>query len=129
MFANCQLGGLDLAAPDVCQTPPLPTPIPYVNVGLGVTAIPNVLGVQFSSMPAHNLATINPVTTGDEAGSFGGVCSGTIKGLSKHITGVQSFLVVGFPATRLTSMTQQNIINAIGMRIVPSQPVILLLGA
>ncbi|HEK1094934.1 TPA: DUF4150 domain-containing protein [Proteus mirabilis] len=129
MFANCQLGGLDLAAPDVCLTPPIPIPIPYVNLASGATAIPNVLSVQFSSMPAHNLATITPVTTGDEAGCIGGVCSGTIKGMSKHITGVQSFLIVGFPATRLTSMTQQNIINAVGMRIAPSQPVILLLGA
>ncbi|WP_134888371.1 PAAR-like domain-containing protein, partial [Cronobacter sakazakii] len=42
MFANCQLFGMDLAFPDVCLTPmPAPTPIPYPDIALGPTAIPN----------------------------------------------------------------------------------------
>lgn len=44
MFANCQLFGVDLAFPDVCLTPmPAPTPIPYPDIALGPTAIPNAL--------------------------------------------------------------------------------------
>ncbi|KEY58747.1 DUF4150 domain-containing protein [Serratia sp. DD3] len=128
-FANCQLGGLDFASPDVCLTPPLPLSIPYANSAAGMTAIPNALHIMFAAMPAHNMATIIPATTGNEPGSIGGVASGTVMGSSRHITGVLTFLVAGFPATRLTSLTQQNLTNVAGTRILPSQSTIILMGA
>ena len=63
MFANCQLFGVDLAFPDVCLTPmPAPTPIPYPDIALGPTAIPNALNILFMGMPAHNMATVTPLT-------------------------------------------------------------------
>lgn len=127
MFANCQLAGIDFAFPDVCLTPPLPCPIPYPNFAFGMTALPNVLHILFSAMPAHNMGTIIPVTKGDEGGCVGGVCSGTVMGPSRHITGVLTFLIAGLPATRLFDLTQQNLTNAIGMRILPSQATIILL--
>lgn len=128
-FANCQLGGIDFASPDVCWTPPVPCPVAYPNFGFGSLAIPNVLHILFAAMPAHNMATIIPITFADEAGSVGGVCSGTVMGPSRHITGVLTFLIAGAPATRLTSLTQQNLTNVIGMRILPSQPTIILMGS
>ena len=69
MFANCQAGGVDMALPDVCLTPsPLPIPVPYVNVASGTMAIPNALNILFMGMPAHNMATIIPLTSGDNGG-------------------------------------------------------------
>jgi hypothetical protein len=64
MFANCQMMGVDLAFPDVCKTPPA-IPIPYPNIALGPTAIPNAWNILFMCAPAHNLATVTPLTNGD----------------------------------------------------------------
>ncbi|OMQ25464.1 DUF4150 domain-containing protein [Serratia oryzae] len=127
MPANCQLAGTDFAVVDVCITPPA-IPIPYPNFAQGCTAIPNVLHILFIAMPAHNLLTPIPFTSGDSPGVLGGVCSGTVMGPSRHITGVLTFLVAGFPATRLTSLTQQNLTNVVGLRVLPSQLTIWLLG-
>jgi hypothetical protein len=43
MFANTQMMGMDFAFPDVCLTPSPagPVPIPYPNIAMGPTAIPN----------------------------------------------------------------------------------------
>ncbi|MFZ1874215.1 MAG: DUF4150 domain-containing protein [Chania sp.] len=125
--ANCQLLGIDFAIVDVCITPPV-VPIPYPNYGLRVTAIPNVLHILFVAVPAHNLLTVIPFTSGDSPGVLGGVCSGTVMGPSRSITGVVTFLVAGFPATRLTSLTQQNLTNVIGLTVSPCQLTIWLLG-
>jgi len=122
MFANCQLMGSDLALPDVCLTPmPLPVPLPYPNVALGPTAIPVAMNILFLGMPAHNLATIIPLTNGDNAGINLGVASGTVMGPARHLTASFTVLLKGSPATRLTSLSLQNSNNTVGMRAVPSQ--------
>ena len=129
MFANCQLMGMDLAFPDVCLTPtPVPVPIPYPNIAMGPTAIPNNPTVLFMMGPAHNLATTIPMTNGDNAGVNLGVASGTVMGPSRHLTGAFTVLINGAPATRLTSMSLQNSTNAPGVRIVPSQTLVLMLA-
>ncbi len=130
MFANTQMMGMDMAFPDVCLTPvgPAPVPIPYPNIAMGPTAIPNQLTVTIMAMPAHNLGTVTPLTNGDEAGVGMGVASGMIMGPSRHLTGSFTVLFEGMPATRLTSMSLQNSTNAPGVRLVPSQPVVLLLA-
>jgi hypothetical protein len=130
MFANCQLGGMNMAAPDVCKTPAPPPPvgpgmlpIPYPNMAMGMTAIPNCLKVLISAMPAHNLMTSIPISNGDNPGVLGGVASQIFMGPSKHIMGSFGVLYCGMPATKLTSPTGQNGMppNAMGMTIVPSQ--------
>lgn len=129
MFANCQLAGLDLGAPDVCLTPPLPVPIPYANVSLGCMAIPNTPTILFAGMPAHNVvATITPCSFGDEAGALGGVASGTIMGPSFAITGALTVLLGGFPAARMTGLTTQNTSNVVGVRLLPSQLTVVILA-
>jgi len=129
MFANCQLMGVDLALPDVCLTPlPIPVPVPYPNIALGSTAIPNALNILFLGMPAHNLATITPLTNGDNAGINLGVASGTVMGPSRHLTGSFTVLLKGSPATRLTSLSLQNSTNMVGMRSVPSQFKVLMMA-
>ena len=129
MFANCQLMGVDLALPDVCLTPlPIPVPVPYPNIALGSTAIPNALNILFLGMPAHNLATITPLTNGDNAGINLGVASGTVMGPSRHLTGSFTVLLKGSPATRLTSLSLQNSTNMVGMRSVTSQFKVLMMA-
>jgi hypothetical protein len=130
MFANCQMMGMDMAFPDVCLTPavPAPIPIPYPNIAMGPMAIPSQVKIFIMAMPAHNLTTQVPMTNGDNAGLATGVASGTVMGPSKHLTGAFTVLYCGAPATRLTSMSLQNNTNAPGCRIVPSQPIVLLLA-
>jgi len=130
MFANTQMMGMDMGMPDVCLTPagPVMVPIPYPNIAMGPTAIPNQTIVLIMAMPAHNLGTIIPLTNGDEAGVGLGVASGMIMGPSRHLTGSFSVLYDGMPATRLTSMSLQNSTNAPGVRMVPSQTIVLLLA-
>lgn len=130
MFANTQMMGLDLGFPDVCLTPtPAPVPIPYPNLALAPMGVPAAYKVLFMCAPAHNLSTSIPLSNGDNAGVAMGVAAGTVMGPSRHLTGAFHVLVGGAPATRLTSMSLQNSTNCPGMRIVPSQAKVLLLGA
>ncbi|GAA4342108.1 DUF4150 domain-containing protein [Pigmentiphaga soli] len=131
MFANTQMAGTDMGFPDVCLTPAPPAPpipVPYPNVAMGMTAVPNVVNVLIVGMPAHNLGTSVPMTNGDNAGVATGVASGTVMGPSRHLTGAFTVLINGMPATRMTSMSLQNSTNCPGMRAVPSQPVVVLLA-
>ncbi|MBH2995948.1 DUF4150 domain-containing protein, partial [Serratia marcescens] len=117
MFANSQMIGVDLAFPDVCLTPsPAPVPVPYPDIALAPTAIPNAFNILFVGTPAHNMATVTPLTNGDNPGVATGVASGTVMGPSRHLTGAFTVLLKGTPATRLTSLSLQNSTNALGMR-------------
>jgi hypothetical protein len=129
MFANTQMMGMDLGFPDVCLTPmPLPVPVPYPNIAMGPTAIPSQTTVFIMAMPVHNLGTVTPLTNGDNAGVAMGVASGTVMGPSRHLTAAFTVLIGGMPVTRLTSMSLQNSTNAPGVRIVPSQPTVIVLA-
>ncbi len=130
MFANSQMMGMDTAFPDVCLTPTPagPVPIPYPNIAMGPTAVPNVPNILFMGTPAHNMGTTIPMTNGDNAGLATGVASGLVMGPARHLTAAFSVLVKGMPATRLTSTSLQNSTNAPGCRVVPSQTKVLLLA-
>src|SRR5262245_6147720 len=123
MFANAQLMGTDMGFPDVCLTPSPagPVPVPYPNVAMGPTAAPAQVKVNYMFTPAHNMATSIPQTNGDNAGVATGVASGMVMGPSRHLTAAFTVLVVGTPATRMTSVTITNSTNCPGCRIVPSQ--------
>ncbi len=74
--------GMSTVFPDVCNTPTPggPVPIPYPNMGKAAdtTAGPPTVTTD-GSMPMVKDAKYI-MTSGDEAGSAGGVVSGTIKG-------------------------------------------------
>lgn len=129
MFANCQLMGTDTGFPDVCITPaaPSPIPVPYPNIAMGNMAIPNCPTILIMGGPAHNLATVIPMSNGDNAGVMLGVASGTVMGPSRAVLGAFTVLFLGMPASRLTSVTIQNSTNCPGVRSVPSQPLVVLL--
>lgn len=130
MFANTQMMGMDMGFPDVCLTPagPAVVPIPYPNIAMGPMGVPAAYTILFGGAPAHNLSTMVPMTNGDNAGVAMGVASGTVMGPSRHLTAAFTVLVGGMPATRLTSMSLQNGTNCPGVRLVPSQAVVLLLA-
>jgi hypothetical protein len=127
VFANCQLGGLNFAFPDVCNTPsPVgPIPTPYPNMATGLTANPATacIKIYLSCMPAHNLRTQVPISQGDNAGVAGGIASGMVMGPSKHLMGSFGVIYEGAPATKMTSPTGQNgmSLNVPGMTLVPAQ--------
>ncbi|MBR0673277.1 DUF4150 domain-containing protein [Neoroseomonas soli] len=129
MFANTQMMGMDFAFPDVCITPAVPpVPIPYPNIAMGPTAIPNQFSTLVLGAPMHNMGTTIPMTNGDNAGVLLGVASGTVMGPSRHLIGSFTTLIEGMPATRLTSMSLQNSTNIPGCRVVPSQTLVIILA-
>ena len=81
-------GGLSTVFPDVCQTPtpggPVPMPYPNVSKSSDTAAGPTTVKVD-DSMPMVKGAKYR-VTSGDEAGSGGGVVSGTSKGEAEFLT-------------------------------------------
>jgi hypothetical protein len=129
MFANTQMMGLDIGFPDVCLTPtPAPVPIPYPNIAAGPMGVPAAYNVLFMCTPAHNMATTIPLTNGDNVGVNLGVASGMVMGPARHLTAAFTVVVMGVPATRMTSVALQNSTNCPGVRLVPSQVKVLLLA-
>jgi hypothetical protein len=77
-----QSGGLSTVFPDVCKTPTPggPVPIPYPNIGQASDTSGGPSSVKVDGcMPMVKGAKYR-MTSGDEAGSAGGVLSGGIKG-------------------------------------------------
>ena len=75
-------GGMSTVFPDVCKTPSPagPIPIPYPNIGQAADTSAGPSNVTTDgSMPMVKGAKYQ-MTSGDEAGSAGGVVSGVIKG-------------------------------------------------
>jgi hypothetical protein len=128
MFANAQMGGMDLAFPDVILTPSPAGPVPVAapNVAEGPVKLPAVYNILTGGTPAHNLMTLSPITEGDPVGA--GIASGTVIGPSRHLTGSFTYLVGGAPATRMTSASLQNSTNCSGAAIVPAQLKLLVLA-
>jgi hypothetical protein len=128
MFANTQMMGVDLGFPDVCMTPPAAVPIPYPNIALGPMTVPAVYNVLMFCAPAHNMFSTVVMTNGDNTGVMLGVASGMVMGPSRRLTAAFTCIVGGAPLTRLTSMGIQNSTNCPGIRLVPSQPTVLVLA-
>jgi len=128
MFANSTgpLPGMDQGFPDTCltQVGPAVVPIPYPNIGMKATVLPATAAIKVltSFFPTHNIASTTPMTNGDQAGSApGGVASGMIMGQARNITCSVKVLMGGMPATRTLDTTIQNLSNAPGTTLVPSQ--------
>jgi hypothetical protein len=129
MFANCQLGGLNFAFPDVCLTPILvPVPIPYPNFSFGPTAIPTAPNILMSCAPGHNIMTITPLSLGDTPGVNLGVASGMVMGPTRHLLGSFGVFLNGPPAAKMLGLTGQNGFspNMVGLTLAPSQVCVLI---
>jgi hypothetical protein len=74
--------GMNTVFPDVCKTPTPggPIPIPYPNLGKSADTIGGPPTVTVDGCMPMVKGAKYMMTTGDEAGSAGGVISGVIKG-------------------------------------------------
>ncbi|WP_115719795.1 DUF4150 domain-containing protein [Gallaecimonas mangrovi] len=128
MFANTNLGVMNLGFPDVCLTPPFALPIPYPNIALSLTHIPSQFKVIIGGGLAENLLTEGTVSLGDMTGVQTGLISHEVAGQDQPVLGSFKVLYGTAFATRLTSINIQNGINSIGISLTPAQVVTLLLG-
>jgi len=87
-YVNCRgiahkgSGGMSIVFPDVCKTPSPggPIPIPYPNIGKSADTSSGPSTVKADGeMPMVKTAKYS-MTSGDEAGSAGGVISSSFKG-------------------------------------------------
>lgn len=128
-FANTQLGGMNLAFPDVCLTPiptpvgPVPIPIPYPNISMPMTAIPSQFKVFTLCMPNHNNMTIAPMSNGDNVGVNMNPLSGMVMGPTRHMIGSFKNMIGGLPATKMLDISGQNGMSpgAVGAELIPCQ--------
>jgi hypothetical protein len=125
MFANTNLGVLNLGFPDVCLTPPFAEPIPYPNMALSLTHIPSVFNVIIGGGLAENLLTQGTVSLGDVGV---GVASGEMAGPDHPLLGSFKTIIGVCFATRLTTLNIQNLDNAPGISLTPAQICVLLLA-
>ena len=117
--------GIAFAFPDVCNTPAPPSapiPIPYPNIAMLSDANPKTdeSGKELLIGPNGNYAllqgsTIN-TSTGNEAGSNGGLTSGTTRGKCEITTASTTVLYgsEGKGLARFMDPTSQNDGNAVG---------------
>ncbi|NUP07443.1 MAG: DUF4150 domain-containing protein [Polyangiaceae bacterium] len=126
-------GGMAQAMPDTCKTPAppaAPVPIPYPNVGQLMQANPGTCPkkVKILNQPPLTTQSVIPMSTGDEAGSAGGVVSGMFKGPVQFKKGSAKVKIEGQPVTFLTCTTGHNGTNAnapVGTLVSPSQTKVL----
>ncbi len=110
--ASTNGGGQCFAFPDVCKTPTPggPVPIPYPNIAMlnqgnsgtfssKVKIVGNKAATQDSEIS---------MSSGDEAGSVGGVISNKIKGPAKFTQGSSKVKIEGKGAAYLGAMVAQN---------------------
>ena len=130
MFANTNLCVVNFAFPDVCKTPTPagPIPLPYPNFALSITHIPAQFCVVIGGGLAENLLTQGTISQGDDLGVAGGIISNDDMGPDHYVLGSFKVCFGGVFATRLTSLTIQNLINVPGMSITPSQVCVLVLS-
>jgi hypothetical protein len=121
-------GGNSLAFPDTCNTPTPagPVPTPYPNTALLVQANPATCTrkVKIMNQPVLTKQSVIPMTSGDEAGSAGGVVSGMIKGPAQPKQGSVKVKFEGKPVVFQSCTFGHNGTNAnapAGVLVSPSQ--------
>ena len=122
MFISIFGLGMSNAMPDVCITP-LAVPAPFPNIGTNAMAIPGYFTIMINCMPELNVNSMYAMTSGDELGTLGGVASGVIMGPGRCVLPSMAVFIGGAPVWRTTAMTIQNLTNAPGTTMVPSQAV------
>ena len=109
-------GGMSVVFPDVCNTPTAagPVPIPYPNIGQSTdtTGGPTTVTCD-GSMPMTKGAQYSK-SSGDEAGSAGGLMSGRNMGPCEFLSYSFDVMLEGQNACRLGDMLLQNGRNAVG---------------
>ena len=126
--ASTNGGGTCQGTPDVCKTPQPPpvgmAPIPYPNIGMLNQATGGSTKVKIVQKQALTIKAKIPKSSGDEAGTLGGVVSNMNMGEIQFKKGSSMVKVEGSPIIHLTSITSHNGTNAnmpAGTQLAPSQ--------
>ncbi len=104
-------GGISQIFPDVCKTPAPPAPpvpIPYPNIAKSADAAETATTVQADGQPIMLKSSVFSTSTGDEAGSVGGVVSNVTKGKAQFILYSFDVKAEGQNVPRLSDMMKQN---------------------
>lgn len=109
-------GAMSLVFPDVCNTPTPggPVPIPYPNLAQSTNVASGSKKVKIQGQMATIKGCNYSISTGDEAGSVGGVASGKIKGKAEFVLYSFDVKIEGKNACRMGDMMTHNDKNAIG---------------
>jgi len=112
--------GICFAFPNVCFTPPVSVPfphgvpIPYPSIGQLSDATGTAASVKAGANEVVIKSSTIAQTTGDSAGSLGGVISGTAGGKVEFVTTSNSVFAEGVKVVRMFDTTKQNNGNAQG---------------
>jgi hypothetical protein len=104
-------GGISSVFPDVCKTPAPPAPpvpIPYPNIAKSSDAADTATTVMADGNPIMIKKSVFSMSTGDEAGSIGGVVSNCIKGKAQFILYSFDVKAEGQNVPRNLDMMKQN---------------------
>jgi hypothetical protein len=80
--------GMSMVFPDVCKTPAPPAPpipIPYPNIGKASDTTGGPTSVKTDGQMPMVKGSTYMMSTGDEAGSIGGILSSTFKGVCEFL--------------------------------------------
>jgi uncharacterized protein DUF4150 len=87
-IVNADTNGVTIAFPDVCKTPAPPAPpipIPYPNIAKSSDTAQGTKKVKVEGKPVCVKDSNFSMSTGDEAGSIGGIASNKIKGKAEFV--------------------------------------------
>lgn len=109
-------GGMNTVFPDVCKTPTPagPVPLPYPNVGTASHTSGGPAAVTVDGQMPMVKGAKYTVTSGDEAGSAGGVLSGVIQGEAEFLLYSFDVKLEGRNACRMGDPLLQNKKNGLG---------------
>ncbi|MBK8258830.1 MAG: DUF4150 domain-containing protein [Polyangiaceae bacterium] len=119
-------GGVCFAFPDVCLVPATPNPIPtpFPNTGQCTDAQGTVSAVLIENQEVIVETSSLSQSSGDEAGTGGGVISGTFRGVVKFKTSSSKVYAKGKRVVLFAAVTAHNGDNAnmpAGTQVAPSQ--------
>ena len=127
MSAITIAGGQAMAMPDTCNVPAPPgpnIPTPFPNMGMPQTGNPVTTKILIVGVPALTQASKMNPSQGDEAGTAGGLVSGSNMGEIKLSMGSAKVTFEGNPAAFIGCTTEHNKSNAVGAFIAPSQTLV-----
>jgi len=109
-------GAKSLVFPDVCKTPTPagPVPIPYPNLAESSNLMQGSMTVKIQGQMAAIKDCSYFISTGDEAGTAGGVLSSKIKGKAEFVLYSFDVKIEGKNACRMSDLMTHNDKNAIG---------------
>ncbi len=131
LAATTTADGEYLSAANPCKTPVPggpPMVLPYPSKGLAAQMVKTSRKVMIGLRDTVTEASKTPMSTGDAAGSLGGVSSGTTMGPVQPSVGSGVVAAEGKKVAYATAASKHNKNNAVGLQTKPSQNDVLIAG-